>query len=337
MAGLADIRQMLKEGSVPSLLMLYGDESYFVGEATNMIVDALVAVEDRDFNLTVYHGRDLNPVDITEQAATMPVFASRRLVLIKDLHDAPPDKLDTLIPYLEDPVPETVLLMTAAKIDGRRRFFQVLKQSGRVFEFKKIYDNQLPAVVRDMASDKGVSFASGALKLFCKRVGSSLMEVQGELTKLLCFLGERDLIEEEDVLAVVSDTRVESVFQLTDALGQGETDAAMRLLDRLLAEGQAPLMVLAMICRHFRQLWKTASLDKQGVPQKEMVRQVGISPYFIKGLVAQARRYDDHDFRAAFELFLATDMAIKSSGAAPHLHLDMLVLNLAALGTNRGK
>lgn len=329
---LNQLQNILQAGSVPGLILLYGQESYFVEEGIQLIRDAVVLPEDRDFNLTVFHGRDFKAVDVVEQARTFPVFAARRLVVIKNLDEASAEQLDGLLPYLEDPVPETVLLLTAGKIDARRKFYQLLKKNGSAVEFKKIYENQLPSFVRDLAKSLNVTLTGGALKLFCKRVGTNLVEVQGELEKLVGYLGERDLADENDVAAIVSDTRIESVFDLTDALGQGDSSTALRLLDRLLAEGQAPLMVLSMMIRHFRQLWKVRELLDQKVPQGEFPKRVGISPYFLKGLIKQADRFNRQQFNHVFNCFLTTDLALKSSGSDPGMHMEALVLEIAALG-----
>ncbi len=333
---LNQLRNIIQAGSLPCLILLYGQESYFVEEGLQAIRDAVVLPENRDFNLTQFYGRDFKAIDIIEQARTFPVFSDRRLVIIKNLHEASADQLDGLLSYIEDPVPETVLLLTAEKIDARRKIYQVLKKTGTTIEFKKIYENQLPSFVRDLAKSLNVTLTGGALKLFCKRVGTNLVEVQGELEKLVGYLGERDLADENDVAAIVSDTRIESVFDLTDALGQGDSSTALQLLDRLLAEGQAPLMVLAMMTRHFRQMWKIRELTEQRVPQSEFPKRVGISPYFLKGLLQQAGRFDNQHYRQVFNLFLATDLALKSSGGDPKMCMEKLVLEVAAFGKSRG-
>jgi DNA polymerase-3 subunit delta len=59
---------------------------------------------------------------------------------------------------------------------------------------------------------------------------------------------------------------------------------------------------------------------------------VGVSPYFLKGLMQQAGRFDNGQYRQIFELFLATDLALKSSGSEPKMHLEKLVLEIAAMG-----
>ncbi len=326
---------MLQTGPLPGLVLLYGPEAYFVEQGMQLIRDAVVAPENRDFNLTQYHGKDFKPAEVVEQARTFPAFAERRLVIIKNLNDASADQLDGLLDYLDDPVPETVLLLTAEKIDARRKFYQILKKNGKIFEFKKIYENQLPAFVKDLAKSFNVTLTGEGLKLFCKRVGTNLVEVQGELEKLLGYLGDRDIADEKDVAAIVSDTRIESIFDLTDALGEGDVSRAFHLLDRLLAEGQAPLMVLAMMTRHFRQMWKVHELAVQRVPQSEFPKRVGVSPYFLKGLMQQATRFDNRQYRLVFNQLLATDLALKSSGSEPRMHLEKLVLDVSALGQKR--
>jgi DNA polymerase-3 subunit delta len=326
---LRELQNMIQAGSLPGLILLYGPESFFVEESLQLIRDAVVAPENRDFNLTQYHGKDFKAGEVVEQARTFPVFSERRLVVIKNVHEASADQLEGLLVYLDDPVPETVFLLTAEKIDARRKFYQILKKSGKAFEFKKIYENQLPSFVRDLAKSFNVTLTGEGLKLFCKRVGTNLVEVQGELEKLLGYLGDRDIADEKDVAAIVSDTRIESIFDLTDALGEGDVSKAFRLLDRLLVEGQAPLMVLAMMTRHFRQMWKVSELVAQNVPQGEFPKRVGVSPYFLKGLMQQASRFDNQQYRRAFTQFLETDLALKSSGSEPKMLLEKLVLDLA--------
>jgi DNA polymerase-3 subunit delta len=328
---LRELQNILQAGPIPGLILLHGQESYFIDAGVKAIVDATVLPENRDFNLTGFHGRDFKSLEVIDLARTFPVFADRRLIIIKHIHEASAEQLDGLLVYAEDPIPETILLLTAEKIDARRKLFQAFKKSGTIIEFKKIYENQLPTFVREMAKSFNVTMTNGGLKLFCKRVGTNLVEVHGELQKLVGYLGDRDIADENDVAAIVSDTRIESVFDLTDALGQGDRATALNLLDRLIAEGQAPLMILSMMTRHFRQIWKIRELVAQKASQNELTKRVGISPYFIKGLMQQSERFTSQNYRQVFELFLATDLALKSSGSEPKMHLEKLVLDIAAI------
>ncbi len=325
----AELQRAIAEQRIPSLLCVCGEESYLVEQAWRQVLAAAVPEDARDFNFQQFQGKEAKAATLLDALLTLPVFAPRRLVLVKNAHELPAAEQDGLLDYLHAPLQESVLLLVCAKVDARRKFFQAFKKAGGLLEFKRLYDNQIPGFVRDRLRDANRSMTEDALALFCRRVGSDLQEVVGELGKLFAYLGERDLADVDDVAAVVSDSRVDSIFELTNALGNGDSGEALRLLGRLLADGQAPLLVLNLIVRHFRQLWQTRELLDQGAGSGEVARRVGVNPYFVDSLVRQARRFSSPRFRRAFELFLDTDLALKSSGAHPAPLLEKLILEIA--------
>jgi DNA polymerase-3 subunit delta len=324
-----ELKRALETGNFPPLLFLYGEERFFLERAVNLLREAAVPAEARDFNFNLYHARESRAEAILDNAATLPVFSPHRLVLVKDAQHFPASELDKFLPYLKDPAPETTLAFTSDKIDGRKKFFQEFRKRGQLVEFKKLYDNQIPACVKELARESGFSFTEDALALFSKRVGTNLQEIHGELSKLRTFIGDKRLADVADVGEIVSDARVDSIFDLTNALGRRDHAQALLLLNRLLDEGMAPLLLLSMMVRHFRQLWITRELLDQGVGRKDMPGRIGVNPYFLDGLIAQARRFSSNGYRGAFELFLETDLALKSSGAHPTPLLEKLVLNIA--------
>jgi DNA polymerase III subunit delta len=324
----AELNRDIERRDIPCLLFLYGEETFLLDRTLERLRDVAVPVDARDFNYNLYHGKETSAETILDTVLTLPVFTARRLVLVKEAQELSAASLDAFLPYLTNPAPETILVFTADKIDGRKKFFQEFKKRGVLVEFKRLYDNQIPTFVQDQARAAGRSLTGDALALFCRRVGSRLQEVSGELNKLFAYLGERTLVDVADVAAVVSDTRAESIFELTNAIGARNQGEAHRLLARLLAEGAVPLVLLTMMVRHFRQLWQTRELLDQGVGVKEIARHVGINPYFVDGLVSQSRRFSPDRYRQIFLLFLEVDLGLKSSGAHPAAMLEKLILDV---------
>lgn len=325
----AELNKMLDERHFPPLLLLHGEEGFLLERAQHRVRDLAIPPECRDFNFHVFQGREVKGDSILDAARTLPVFNSRRLVLVKDIQHSPAAELETLLGYLQDPSPETILLLTADKIDARRKFFQEFKKRGEIVEFKRPYDNQIPAFVREQARSAGFALTEEAMALFCRRVGNNLQEIHGELSKLFSYLGEKKLADVSDVGAVVSDTRVENVFELTNALGDRKAGEALRVLERLLGEGDAPLVILTMMVRHFRNLWKISELLGRREGKGEIAKRVGVNPYFIEALIGQARRFTPEQYQRIFEKFLSVDLALKSSGAHPSALLEELVLEIS--------
>lgn len=324
----SELNRAIHERRFPALLLLYGEERFFLEETLHALQQSIVSSESRDFNFTQYYGKTARGGDIIDTARTLPVFSPLRLVVVRDVQSLATAELDVLLPYLADACPETVLVLTADKIDGRRKFYQHFKKYGELVDFKKFYENQIPGFVRERGRQQGIAFAEEAIALFCRRVGTNLAEIAGELEKLATYLGDRDLVDVSDVREIVSDTRIESVFELTNALGRRSTSEAVRVLNRLLIDATPPLVLLTMMTRHFRQMWKAHYLLGQGVEKKDLVKGVGVNPYFLEGLLEQARLFPADRYPWIFERLLELDLALKSSGAHPTALLELLVLQI---------
>ena len=288
----AELQRALDEQRIPSLLCLCGEESYLVEQAWRQVLAAAVPADARDFNFQQFQGKEAKAATLLDALRTLPVFAPRRLVLIKNGHELPAAEQDGPARLPARPACRNrCCCWFAPRSTPAASFSRPSRRRGGLVEFKRLYDNQIPGFIRERLRVAGRQLTEDALALFCRRVGSNLQEVVGELEKLFAYLGERDLGDVADVAAVVSDSRVDSIFELTNALGNGDSGEALRLLGRLLADGQAPLLVLNLIVRHFRQLWLTRELLDQGGGSGEVARRVGVNPYFVDGLVRQAQRF----------------------------------------------
>ena len=159
-------------------------------------------------------------------------------------------------------------------------------------------------------------------------VGNNLQELAVEIEKVSVFIGKRDTIRMADIREIVSDTRVDSIFELTDAVGRKDLARALRGLNAILRDGEAPLMVLAMLSRHFRQLWRVKELCDKGVPQPEIGKATGVNPFFLKGIMEQGRNYRVAEFKTIFEILFATDLALKTSGGKPLSLMECLIMDI---------
>ncbi len=323
-----ELYRKLRSQQVPELIFLYGQESYLVQKAARSVREAVLPEGQDDFNDNQFYGKDVTAELILEAAMTYPVFAEKRLVTVKDAHQLPAAELEKLLPYLQNPVPQTCLLFIADKIDNRRKFFQQFKKNGTLVEFKPLSEREVPRYIRHLLSQGEVRISADGLDLFCSMMDGNLHEVHAELDKLLTYIGSATLIEVKDVQAVVSRGRAENIFELGNAVGRGDVAKALTLVMRLSAAGEAPLKILSLLTRHFRQLWKVREMQVQNYPEKEIAKVAGVPFFVVADMIRQGKKFSRNDFYRAFELFLETDLAMKSSGADAEALLDSLILRL---------
>lgn len=324
-----ELMRRLRGGQIPPLVLLQGQEPYLVERAVRNLRQAVFPGGQDEFNDHLFQAKDCTAQQIFDAALTLPVFAERRLVTVKDAQLLPAAVLDELLPYLKEPAPETCLLLVADKVDNRRKFFQQFAKTGLVIDYKPLSERELPGYIKGVISDLNLEITADALALLCGMVGASLNEVHGELEKLRTFLGDRDLVDVKDITAVISRGRAENIFALGNAVGSGDAGRALRLGHSLLEAGEAPLKILSLVVRHFRQLWKVRELQVQQRSKKEIAAIAGVPFFVIDGMVAQGKRFSRKDFQQAYELFVEADLAMKSSGADPEALLENLLLRLA--------
>lgn len=212
-----------------------------------------------------------------------------------------------------------------------------MAKKGELVEFKRPYENQLGGFIRDEARVLGKRLDGAAVEMLIYLVGNNLGELATQLEKVATFVGTRETLTVEDVREVVSDTKVESVFDLANALGERDLGKSLRSLATILRDGEAPLMLLAMIARHFRQLWRVRELTAAKVQQQEVARRTGINPYFLKGVMDQARNFTTADLRRVFEGLYAADLALKGvgGGGKPSLVMERLVMDVCGMGRRK--
>jgi len=325
----------VSQGEIGPLYYFHGDEPYLIERGVKLLLDRTVSPDSRDFNLDVFYGKECKGDEIATAGQTLPMFADRRVVLVKRSSELSAAALDILTGYVSDPSPSTCMIFEGEKIDQRKKFFLEIKKHGNLVEFKRLYENQLGPFIREEAASFGKKLEAQALELLIYLVGNNLQELAAEIEKVATYIGMRDTINMADIREIVSDTKVDSIFELTDAIGGKDLGKALRNLSTILRDGEAPLMVLAMLTRHFRQLWKVKELCDKGVPSQEISKAAGINPYFLKGIIEQTHNYRISEFKEIFESLFETDLALKTSGGKPMNLMECLIMDICGQGAGR--
>src|SRR6266568_719959 len=231
-----ELEKAVHKGDIGPLYYLYGEEQFLVERGVQRLLQRVVDTNFRDFNFNLYYGNECRGEEIVESAQTLPMFADRRAILVKRSSDLPAAALEVLLGYLQDPSPTTCLIFQGEKIDQRKKFFSEFKRTGQLVEYKRFYENQLGAFIRDEMSACGKRIEPAAAELLVYLAGSNLSELTAQLEKLITYVADRPVIALDDVRTIVSDTKVDSVFELANALGGRDLAGGIRRLQTVLRD-----------------------------------------------------------------------------------------------------
>ena len=197
------LKKEIQRGSFAPVYFLHGPEDLTRDETVADLVDALIEPASRAFNLDTLVGSELDVSDAVNRASAFPMMGSRRVVVIKRIEDVPEASARGFLPLIENPTEGTVLIFTATKVDGRRKFFTSLKKVAVTIEFKMPYENELPAWIRMRSERLGLEIDPEATHLLALSVGAKPRELANEIEKLDIHVGERRQATREDIHWVI--------------------------------------------------------------------------------------------------------------------------------------
>ena len=153
-----------------------------------------------------------------------------------------------------------------------------------------------------------------------------MTDLNAELLKLSQYLGDRNEVTTEDIVKVVSHVKMDSVFELTDAIGSNDRARALVNLANLLDQGQNEVGVLSLIGRHVRILQLVNDGIKEGLSGQRLSARAGVSPFFLKQYVEQSRYWNRGKIERTFRALLDTDRALKSSPVSSGIWLENFIV-----------
>ena len=325
----------LRDGQIQPVYFIAGEERLLVDRLLARIRRQVLADGLAEFNHDQLTAGAVGGAEILAAARTVPMMGDRRLVEVREADALKAPELEKLLPYLEAPVDSTVLVFVAAKADGRLKFFKALDKRGYLARFDPVRGAPLHRFLESEAKRLGARLGPGVAELVAELVGDQFLALASAVEKLCLYVGEGGVVQQEHVDAVIAQTRQSVIFELTDAVGEGNVDVALASLQSLLRGGEPEQRVLFMITRQVRMIWSALEAMAQGARPGDLAGVLGVPPFVARKIAGQARRFDLPSIRAAHAEIHRTDRALKRVRLPRHLILERLIIGLCLARAQR--
>jgi len=323
---LSELRGELSKGTVRPAYLVVGEEPLLRDDAVALVRAHALDGGTEDFNLDRFDGAGTRPAALLDAVGTLPVMAARRVVILRE-PEGGRGNAKALVEAIAETVPglaerdDLVFVVVAEKADRRSRWTKAFRDPAAVVQCDPPRrGRELVAFVRDEAKRQGVELGAGSAEMLAERTGPQLMLLRGEIAKASLLAGIGETVRPEHIAAGTRDVAEESIWDLTDAIGEGRGADALTSLAKILAAGSAPPQVLGALASHFRKLLRLRSGGTAAGP-----------PFAIRKLEQQAGRYTVRRLSACLRAIHETDLALKGAGElSPGMAIERLVIGLAA-------
>ncbi len=248
-----------------------------------------------------------------DELRTAPLLAGRRIVIVRDSDAFVIEHAATLAKYLAAPAGTGTLILlvnswppkTQRKdsdtIAAIKALTKIVGKVGELTNCSAPSSAALPKWISQAAEAHGKNMAPQAARMLAEWIGADLARLNGEIEKLVLYVGDRKGISSADVSAVAVATGGYKPFALTNAIGRRDTRKALTILAEMLTSRGEEIKTLGMLAWHVRKM-----LAKAG-----------------RNTAAAAK------MRRDTRKLLAADLAIKS-GADSATTMQLLVMDLCS-------
>jgi DNA polymerase-3 subunit delta len=234
--------------------------------------------------------------------ASIPALSltqSRRYLLADGVERWRDKQLEAVAEALAQLPPDLTVVLIARGKAPAKLLRAVKGAGGEVHDFQTPKARDMPRALVAEARRLGFDLEQSAARLLVERMGANPRRLEHELERLALWAGPGGKVSADDLRAMVADTSEAAVWALSDALLERDAAKALRIGERLIAQGENVTGLVYGLASRLRKACTAAALLEEGVPAGQVESGLGMHPYAAKQLVGRLRHASAEDLREA--------------------------------------
>jgi DNA polymerase-3 subunit delta len=288
---------LLKKKEYSPLYFVQGDEHYYIDMLLSYFKDHILEASEKTFNLTVLYGIEHKLADIIRRAQQYPIVGEKQVLIIKEAQELTEITRDTglsmLKDYLKKPNPTMLIVFfyEHKTLPANSKLSKVLQEAAVIVQSKKMYDNQLPAWVRNYVAEKQLTIKDEAVLLLQELIGNDLSRIAKEIDKIVLNMANEGVITVDLVQNYVGMHRQFNVFELQNAIVTKNLLEANRIVLQLLENTTSSIanVVISLLATFFSKLLLIHQTSDRSA--SNLVTALKLHAYFIPQYIAAAKLY----------------------------------------------
>lgn len=265
-------------GNLAPLYFIFGDEPLLALEAADAV--RAKAREKGYGEREVFTAEaGFNWQSLLASGSNLSLFASLRIAELRIPTGKPGvEGSKTIEQYCANLPPDTLTLVTCPKLDKTQqagKWFKALDEAAVTIQVFPVERQRLPDWIAGRLAAQNQRTGSEALQFLADRVEGNLLAAHQEIRKLALLHPPGELAFEALKEAVLDVSRYD-VFNLAQAMLEGQAARYARILEGLRGEGVSPVLALWALTQDIRLLTRLALGQSRGAPLGQTMRELRV-------------------------------------------------------------
>ncbi|AWI59328.1 DNA polymerase III subunit delta [Sinorhizobium fredii] len=315
------------------LFLLYGPDRGLVSERAVQLAGRSGVALDDPFAVVKLDASELQQAGrVLDEVNAIGLFGGEKLVWIRGASSE--KTIAEALQILADTPPSGSTLIIEAGDLKKGAALRKIGETSRAVASIACYSDDarsLHALIDKELAEAGLRIGPAARERLLEALGGDRMASRNELRKLALYCRGKDMVDEEDVLAIVGDASAISVDDAVDAVLKGDVDALLHAMKKITTSKTPPFLVLQACLRQFQQLdVMRAEMDASRQPASQVIASLGRGLHFRRKPIVEAalKHWTTPAIRRELSRLQAT---IYQSRARQSLEESLVLQNLLAI------
>lgn len=318
------LTQHIKSKEFMTSYLLYGDEAYLLNFYKNKLVEEILD-GDTSMNYQSFTCDTISIAALQEAVVTMPFFAPKRVIVVEQsgYFTSSKDEFTEILKNIPD---TTCVIFVEENINKAYKPYKAINSNGMAVELNKYDESKLVKWVAGRLTKDSWQIERQAAVELIRRCNSDMLKIQNELQKLTGYTLDRKSILYQDVCLLTAEPIDDEIFKMIDAIAMKNQRQALQYYYDLLLLRKAPTLILTLILKHFRVLYKiSCSMPLRGTNQ-EVAAKLGIPPFAVKKYGSQSKYFTPAILREAVEECVGYDRDIKTGLIIDKMAVELIII-----------
>jgi DNA polymerase-3 subunit delta len=258
-------------------------------------------------------GDSASGADAVSAANALGLFgdAAGRAVVVESVENWRKADVDALGAYLDDPTPDTVLVLVADELKKDTPLEKLAASKGEVLRYDIPKGAKLVSWVTGQFKESEVRADADAARALVEIVGEDPVALAAEVTKLAAW-ADGEPVGRREVEQLATPGREAAAWAVTDAWGTRDLPTLLEACE-LALEKKDPFLIAVNLASHVGRVRAAQALAEEGLAVREIASRLRMKEFPARKALQQAERYSRAELDAALVRLAELDAAIKGA------------------------
>lgn len=258
-----------------------------------------------------------DPNDFRFVVSSGSLLTGGKVIVVTDASKVKAEKGKQIVEALSDICPTNVVIFKDDSISGATSLGKFLSSKATVIDEAGLNNKLVLGWAKKRFDGYGCQVSDEALAILVERTLGDLTLLAQEIEKIVLFVGQSKTVTPADVSQTTKERVEIIIFQVLDELAAKQTAKGIKLVHKIVANGEPPERLIAMLYNHFFRVMMAKSLAGLKLSQAEISKKLACHPFVAKKALQTANMFTNDDLVRYLDRLASAEISFKTGKAKP--------------------